>query len=105
MPKAQLTLRLPDGSDYTVLKRTEGYQVIAHRAGGSYTVTRTAAGMQCTCPDFIHRAQSEGRLCKHGQALLDAVHFPELTTSAEIPRDPDVSVDGRIPPDHPTSRE
>ena len=59
---------------------------------GRYDLTRTATGaVECTCPDYLHRAKSEGRPCKHATALaalglLPCLTIPEVA-SAEEPQD------------------
>lgn len=90
MPKAQLTVRLEDGSDYSVLKRAGGaYQVIGHRAGGSYTVAVAGSRVTCTCPNYIHlQASTPNGRCKHGTALvLAGLLDPTKAPSSPVPEE------------------
>jgi hypothetical protein len=123
-PGVKLTLSI-DSTAYDVEPLANGTIRLEKQGGGRYLVNRGPDGVTCDCPDFTHRAKSEGRLCKHASALdhygLPILQLPttrlieappcftnepfEAISHAEIVEDPIVGLVPDLQADRPAGGE
>src|SRR5258708_6597100 len=98
----KLTLHI-EGSPYQLTRLCGPGVWLVTGYRDSYTVTRTADRITCTCPQYFHRcSKTASDRCKHGAGLVES---GILDGYAQIPEDPHERLDSSVPPDRDAAQE